>query len=77
MKTLLWLFSFLLSVSLWAQEVLPLWLEGVPNAKIDAQFLENTTTDVLGAPLRVSQVSVPTLTAFVAAPEAAKSLHPK
>lgn len=71
MKTLLWLFSFLLSVSIWAQEVLPLWPEGVPNAKIDAQFLENTTTDVLGAPLRVSQVSVPTLTAFVAAPEKA------
>lgn len=53
-----------------AQEVLPLW-DTIPNAINDPTFIEQTTLDENSEPLRVSQISIPTLTAFLVPKEKA------
>ena len=63
---------FLILTFIWsnAQEVLPLW-DSIPNAIEDPTFVEQTTLDEAGEPLRVSQISLPTLTAFIVPKEKA------
>ena len=56
---------FLILTFIWsnAQEVLPLW-DSIPNAIEYPTFVEQTTLDEAGEPLRVSQISLPTLLLF-------------
>ena len=59
------LFSLTTSLPLNAQEIIPLWPEGVPGAKEDPSYFEKVVTkDEADRPTRISQVTQPTLTVY-------------
>lgn len=68
MKFFNYLYSMFLittSLVLSAQEVIPLWPEGVPGAINDVTYIEKIETqDEAGRPTRISHVTQPTLTIF-------------
>ncbi len=59
------IFFLITSLALSAQEVIPLWPQGVPGAIADATYVEKIVSqDEVGRPTRIGQVTQPTLTLY-------------